>query len=150
MSHELRVFFATAVVTVVAGLVVRWMAREDSEPFKVEILDFSTDLFAAATAVFPTVLLIQAKPHGAISVSEAQLAALIVLIFSIPVWARFDARYFSYWRKGERRLIKNKKLEGSIEASKPKRTKILGFLIGNGLGLAVLCMSTILAQQVAS
>jgi cytochrome c biogenesis factor len=149
VSHELRVFFAAAAVTVVAGFVVRWMAKEDSEPFKAEILNFSTDLFAAATAVFPTTLIIQSRPNKTIDFSPAQLAALLVLILAIPLWARFDARYFAYWRKGERRRIVKGKLVSSEQAAKPMRTKTLGFVIGNGLGLAVLCMSTVLSQQVA-
>lgn len=132
----------------IAVLVVRWIAKKDEEPVNVHILDFSMELFAAATAVFPTTLILQSQ-HKATSFSNSQIGALIVLILAIPFWGRMDARYFSYWRKGEQRVLVNGKLTGSIKAPNARARKWLGFLIGNGLGLAILCISSILSQQVA-
>lgn len=150
MSAELTIFFGSAGASITAGLIVRLLALEHNQTVDLALFDFTKDLFAAAAAVFPTVLVIQSKTD-AVKFSGAQFLGTLMLIVVIALWAKGDTRYFAYWRDGKRRTKgPDGKLGPPTAAGSPRRSKMLAFAVGNGLGFTVLFFSTVLAQGVAS
>jgi hypothetical protein len=150
-GNELLVFGTSAGVILVAGLLVRWLSLEQNQALSLPFLDFTKDLFAAAVVVFPTTLLVERHAKQTINFTIAQGFVTFLLFAAIAVWAKFDTRYFAYWRRGERRV---KTAAGVLSdpqaASRPRLRKCMAFALGNGLGFIVLYFSTVISQAAAS
>jgi hypothetical protein len=150
-GNTLFVFAGSAVVAIGAGLLIRWLALEHGASLTLALLDFTTDLFAAAAAVFPTTLILQHEGGQQLTMSVPEVLGTFMLVVVIAVWAKFDTRYFAYWRKGMRRHKKSDNTldDGTLDDN-PRRWRAIAFVVGNGLGFAVLYASTALSQSVVT
>lgn len=145
MAHELLLFGGLVGATVVAGVVLRVNSVGNNKRITITTFDLGWDLFIASAAVIPTALIVTSRPIG----SKQGLAALIVVV-AILLWSKGEERYFAVWREGKKRpVLENGDLGEPVKVSKQsaKLRKTAAFLLGNGLGLAVLFAATALSES---